>query len=300
MNQEQLRSEFKRIITAETIQGHSELLDIFIHCFFDMVINEPKPNDIIEDDARIMLQMITSKLLHLKKMYEGVGYINKARIKLLDGLIDPTVIAVLTRNLYETICAFHIIFINTKTADEKKIVYNLWVISGLEYRQRFKENITLEKHQQKAEIERQSIADLKLGIEKTNLFNHLNEKNKEKVYTAIKNKDYKIRFSKGQVEILSWADISKILFIEERVIKQMYNYFSLYSHPSNVSVFQYKDMFDLNGEVNKETASFILRFCLMLSSIFLGDFIRVFPSMLPVFEENSDLNQILIGMLRCN
>jgi hypothetical protein len=151
MTKDQLRVDFLRITQEDTIDIKLEQLNTFTHCFMSIVLSNIAPNDRIEADARVMLQMILSKTLHIKKTFEGITYISPEGKVLLDALIDPTIISVLARNLFETICAFHLIYRNTSSKDERDIVYNLWVVSGLNYRQRFSELTTKEANKEKAE-----------------------------------------------------------------------------------------------------------------------------------------------------
>ena len=292
MTQAELRMEILRMADEDTIDEKIALLDTFTHCYMDLVLSNDAPGDHIEADAKLVLQMMLSKLLHIKKAFEGMTYVSKEGKVLLNGLLDPTIIAVLARNFFEAVCAFHLIYVHTKSKDERLILYNLWVIAGLQYRQKFNDIITTEENKQKSDNEKKQIDALTEGIKNTALFQSLDMKNQNKIFTKIKERDYKISFKGANIEFLSWQDVAQILMNKHKFFKEMYTYFSLYAHPSHVSVFQYSEMFNKTTEGYKGLSKFNLRFCLFLSSMFLGDYIKVFPATLKVFEANSDIDQI--------
>jgi hypothetical protein len=295
MSQDELRVKYFRFIANESLESNIEMLDIFIHGYFNMILSTPKASTTIESDGRIMLQMMTSKLLHLRKLLNGITYFAPNGQKILDALLDPTVISVLVRNIFETVCTFNIVFINTKSDDERRIIHNLWSIAGFEYRQKFKDIATSDENRLKAENEKDIVLKLRAEIEETDLFKSLDNRNQKKIIEKIKDKDYKISFGKQKVIYLSWQDISKILLPKFDALDKMYIYFSLYAHPSHVSVWQYKDLFNKQHEGHKELTRFNTKICLILSSIFLSDFIKTFPDLLPTFERESILNQILMN-----
>ena len=62
----------------------------------------------------------------------------------------------------------------------------------------------------------------------------------------------------------------------DTAFENIYTYFSLYAHPSQVAVFQYHDLF----AKDKPFIPIVLlnvKFCMVLLSIFLADYIRLFP-----------------------
>lgn len=78
------------------------------------------------------------------------------------------------------------------------------------------------------------------------------------------------------------------------LMDQTYTYFSLYAHPSNVSVFQFSEMFDKEKEDFKEIINFNLKNTFSLYSFFIADYIKLFPDTLEIFEDQPVLNQIII------
>lgn len=83
--------------------------------------------------------------------------------------------------------------------------------------------------------------------------------------------------------------------VKSEYMKNMYTYFSLYSHPSNVSVFQFGAMF--NEAEYKGQTTFKTEYFFQLLSIFIADYITIFPSVLAIFEAQSIREQILMTFI---
>lgn len=188
-----------------------------------------------------MHQMVFTKIGHMKELINGFEYETADGAK-LNRIIDPTIIASNIRNLFETISMFNLVYINPKTEDERKILYNLWVLAGLKYRQRFNIDIITAETQEKLENEKQQIEYLKEEIENTELYKGLEKKDQDKIKSKLKEKDYKIQFKENKVEFLSWQQTVPVIGVG--LMDAIYTCFSLYAHPSNVSVFQFGNMFN--------------------------------------------------------
>lgn len=297
MNQEQLRRELMRFIGSSDLRTKTELFDIFIQCYFDIIVNhhEDKVYKQSEADAKMIIQMMFSKLIHLRKILEGVSFTNKEGNCLIDNIIDPTIVTSLVRNFYETVCLFNLVYIIPDSDEKKQILHNLWVISGLKFRQRFATFATTNENIEKIEEEQEKITNCIDNIKSTQLFKGLDVKNKDKILKKIKEKDFKIKIIENNVQFLTWQEISKEFIVKSDLFDQMYTYFSLYSHPSYVSVFQFGQMFRKKDSAFIELVITNVNFCIALSSVFLADYINVFSNTLTTFEKRSDIEQIMLN-----
>ena len=99
-----LRKECSRLFRCETINDSYDLLDIYSEFLFMAVSNHHKESVYTnaDADAKIVFQMILTKTLHLKSVVNGIGYKAKNGLT-LNRIIDPTIVASLIRNLYETV-----------------------------------------------------------------------------------------------------------------------------------------------------------------------------------------------------
>ncbi|CAN5681868.1 hypothetical protein BH10BAC3_BH10BAC3_41700 [soil metagenome] len=295
MEQEQLRFEYQRLSLPKSLKDAQEMLDIFCRFFLKIMHNHhrtPYKNE-QENECRIIAQMLLSKTHSIKKLTEGVEFDEKEGVR-LNNVMDPTPISCLVRNIYETVCMFNLIFLNTPLGDEKKIVYNLWCIAGLKYRERFHSVITKKENTIKQQDEAKKISELTNEIHDTLLYQSMDDKNKKKIDDKIKGKDFLITFIGSEVIYQNWQSLSSILGLKEIVRNNIYTYFSLYSHPSYVSVFQFRDMFE-TSENSEGLAIFNLQYLFFLLGAFIADYLITFPEAVVIFNEIRLIDQIMIN-----
>ncbi len=243
-------------------------------------------------DASMLQQMIFAKTLHIRKMFEGIDY-DGGKLGKLNTIIDPTNIGILIRNVYETISTFHLIYVKPNSDEERELLYNLWVIAGLKYRQRF--SYTTEENEAKKREEGQEIETKKQWILNSSIFKNLDEQNQKKILNVIRQKDYKIIFEDAEVKVYNWSNIHEVLQLNQVLYENMYTYFSLFSHPSNVSVFQFNALFSPKSEDYKIVALTGMEYLFSFLSIFLADFIRVFPDIGELYNKIPEVDQILLN-----
>lgn len=296
MNLSEVREEIVRLNFTRDIETATEYLEFFIQCLYDIIMNHKKgaTDSDLELNARLILQMIFSKLIHLNKLLEGVGFTNKKGTQLINPILDPTIITTLVRSIYEQVCLFNLIYSSTDSKDKRTLVFQLWQSSGLKYRQRFAKKAKSPENIEKARQEKAQIVKIEEDILSNPVYLALNEKNQNKIQGKLKNMDFKIKIEDMTVRYLNWQEISAEFSKEHGFFDTMYTYFSLYTHPSYVSVFQFRDMFSVEGEEFKEITEFNLRRCLALISLFLKDYITFFPDVINTFQDRDILDQVIL------
>jgi hypothetical protein len=295
MTQAELRAECLPLMATKSMADCLRLIDIYLDYLFEIILKHQhdKVESQADSDALIINQMMFSKLIHIRKLLEGVGF-ESAKGKLIP-LVDPTIIASLVRNIYETVGAFNLIYVNTKTPDEKEILYNLWVAAGLKFRQRFAAQATGQESKEKMEGEKKEIETSIKLIEGTKLYSGLEKDDKEKILNRIKSKEFRIEFKDNKVKFLGWQDLSTVMGLKEGFFDNIYTYFSLNSHPSNVSIFQFREMFGKETEAFSSLVLIDMKFCFTLFSIFVADYLKVFPQIKETFEKQSLRDQIMLN-----
>jgi len=296
MTKEELRNECSRLFSCYSISDSYEMLEIYAEFFFN-IVQEHHEEPVYtheEADAKIVVQMMMTKVLHLKEVLSGISYTSKNGSR-LNNIIDPTIVASLIRNIYETTAMFNLIYRYPKTKDEREILYLLWVHSGLKYRQRFENIVTTPENKEKQEYEKAQIEKIVSTIENNELFKKLDERNQGKIRTKIKDKDYLMKFDGTEVSFLHWHQILNIMGVKEGILDNIYTYLSLYSHPSNVAVFQFADMFRKGEEEFPQLVNFNLKIAFFMISVFIADYINLFPSTLATFERLDLRDQIVIN-----
>jgi hypothetical protein len=295
MNNRELLIECQRLLNCKTIDDLRDALDIYINYFYLVHKKNLKEKtlDVAIHEARIVSQMIFTKTCSLKKLLDGIDYTfnDGARIT---GIIDATVIASFIRTLYETVGMFNVIYINPKSKDERIILYNLWVHSGLKYRQKFMPSLSQTENLKKFQEERKKMDQLWIEIEDTELFKSLNEENKRLINKNYQKKDYKIEIKDNTVKCFYWQDLIEPMGIRASVMGEIYTYFSLYAHPSNVSVFQFGEMFKKDDPQFLLSTNYNVKNAFFLLSVFIADYIKLFPEILTIFNNLDLKSQIVI------
>lgn len=294
MNKETLRERFHRLTTFDSIDDSYELFGIYAECLFLFIEKQHKTPSSPQRDANILLQMMFSKVLHLKSMVDGISYKGKNE-NVLPNVIDPTVLAQLVRNIYETTCMFNLVYRTPKSKEEKEILYLLWVCSGLNYRQRFGTSISSEENKEKLSNENIEIDKQVSKINENKFYLSLEEKQKQKIKQKIKEKNYLIKFENKEVHLLYWHELIKIAGGRDVFYENIYTYLSLYSHPSYVSVIQFRDMFKKEEQSYVKLSIFNLKIAFHLISIFIADYIYLFPEALDAFNSIDSIDQIVIN-----
>jgi hypothetical protein len=296
MNKQELRKQCRELFQGETWNDCQNLLEIYINFIFEAIMNHQE--EVAEshriNDAKIILQMMLTKALNLKQSLYGISYDSKSGSS-LNNIIDPTIIASLVRNIYETVAMFNLIYTKPQTEDEKNIMYLLWVSAGLKYRQRFDDSAKSIENQKKLNSEKEEIEKIEKSIQITNLYKSLNTKEQTKINNKLKEKDYQMYFDGLSVKFVSWQETLSVMGIKDSLLPNIYTYLSFYSHPSNVSVFQFSGMFDKGNEAYPEIAKFNVKVAFFMFSIFIADYIKIFPNVLKTFEKMSLVEQIAIN-----
>ncbi|MCQ6960421.1 hypothetical protein [Mucilaginibacter aquariorum] len=290
----QLRRDASRLFQCENIPATKDMLHILAECLFQITyLQKDIPiNNRADADAKIVLQMILSKTLYLNKMLDGVDF-RSFDNKILNNIVDPTLIAVVVRNFCETIATFNLIY--TETDDKKLILYNLWAIAGLKFRQRFAQKATTEDNKRKQVEELATINNLVKEIEQTSVYKSLTSEGQASIKKKVKDKDYKIQFIKNDIKPLSWQETISLMDIKEGLMDDMYTYFSLYSHPSNVSVFQFANLFSKQNPHSIKMGIFNISNVIKFVSFFISDYIKLFPDTIKAFESMPLIYQAAIN-----
>lgn len=122
-----LQENSKRLCVCETIEDSQACLVLFSGFMWKVIETEVQTSVLtkIEHEAKLMLQMMFTKVLHLKGILNGVSYSSNSG-SYLNNIIDPGVVAVMSRNIFETGGLFNLIYRQPKTDNERDIIYNLW------------------------------------------------------------------------------------------------------------------------------------------------------------------------------
>lgn len=302
-----LLSEIGRLTTFNDLATGVEILDIYSNCLLTIIFRHHNDRNTTqrEADARLICQMMLTKTLHLKNVLGGIEFTNQEGAR-INPIFDPTIAASIVRNTYETVGFFNLLFRHTTEQEQRLVIHCLWYLASLNYRQRFEipevgpdggEELQrlANEIQEKAENERRRIQELTAIIERTNLYIGLSQRNKDKIHTMIRGKKFLVDFSGNNVNLLIWEDMGTTIGNPRGHFNTIYTYFSTYTHPSRISVEQFGLMFDDDQKFYIEMGVFNLKYFFWLSSVFIADYINLFPNVLATFETLAVRDQYVIN-----
>lgn len=283
------------------IKKHLHMISDYIFDAFYNWRREREDKECTEKDAiaQCMMQMLICKIQSLLVLSEGVS-VSSINIK----VVDPISMIAIWRTLYEMTFIFHNIYIMPDSDKEHEILLYLWQIRGLNNRQiNGISNYLYEKDKEKQQTELREIVALKDRIseivEELNLIDQV----KEQIENALKKDSSMIsgfKFNKkdGKIigfERINFADSYKYLFSDPRLCV-LYNFMSMHSHPSYLTVLQFGQLF--NNNENVRFIKTILTGVCKLSSIFFFDFCNSIKGAQTYYEKLSNEHKAIFNIYR--
>jgi len=290
-----LQENSKRLCVCETIEDSQSCLDLFSGFMWKVIETDAQKSVLtkIEHEAKLMLQMMFTKVLHLKGILNGVSYSSNSG-SYLNNIIDPGVVAVMSRNIFETGGLFNLIYRQPKTDNERDIIYNLWRHAGLRTRQRFKESFEATERRSVLDEEKQDMVLITQSINNNPYFLSIDEHNKKKILDRLDKGEFLIQFIDKKVKCFKWHELVDVMNLKKDLFDNLYSYFSLYTHPSNVSVFQFDDLFKDADDNYLMMTNFNIKTILSFIGVFIADYINFFPEVTKVFNNLSLEEQLII------
>ena len=99
-----LQENSKRLCVCETIEDSQSCLDLFSGFMWKVIETDAQKSVLtkIEHEAKLMLQMMFTKVLHLKEIVNGISYYSGSSYY-LKNIIDPGVVAIMSRNFLKLV-----------------------------------------------------------------------------------------------------------------------------------------------------------------------------------------------------
>jgi len=266
---------------------------IVIDAGFKLLFDHAKENKItnpIDLDANSLFQMSLMKSLSIVKLLEGLNYVDDRNGDNLTNIMDPFTIGGIVRSQFEAYCLFNHVFIQSKTKEEIEYKYYLWVIAGLKERQNFERSLSKSSYKGqdsveytkiraankiKAANEAQSILKYQKIIFNNRLIQNLSPDEAEKIQSALKKKNYQIKIESGKVIEVRWHEMFLNSGTDEKM-EETYRYLCQYSHPSNISAFQFKDLYQKGKNHSIEMSYFVIKYSEIIMSFFTRDYCQYF------------------------
>lgn len=287
---------FQSLINCDTLADCRFYTDIMLDCLIDIINIQPdnqqhlviRRQDMI-DDAQTLFQMFYIKCISIRGLLNGYGHENNTRV-----IIDYISLLSLVRTLYETFCAFELIFVYPDTDDKRLILYDLFLIQGLNERQQFGDSENCYVEQRKNEA--LTILNAQQEIFDSGLYSALSKDNKNKLENLAKNHPTYWRYFDKDNNIITFErNTSYMIFnIKKDPFKDRYRYMSLYTHPSYLSISQYKYIYRFSNNEDDTFVAVSIHDVLVLMSFLITDYCKLFPECKKVLDNLDPKHRKLI------
>lgn len=281
--------------TIENCQNYLQLIsDMYFEVITETQMAQQKSESIQNYFAKTTMQMFFTKALATINLLNGVSYIG--RNYTLPPIQDHSLLFVMTRNFCETIAAYNVLFLLPDTDDKRRIMENLFLYSGYKYQLRlFSESMQTEfvtEH----DIVNQNIQNMKSNIKNTIYYKSLSSEQRDKIKSAIRTKNYKLMLSDNEVQILSWQECLNSFVNSKSPLDRIYTYLSLHAHPSIIGMEQFGEAFGNDNKGNEGLCVTACECILSFMSMFLQEYMKLFPKAQEVFDRKTDFEKWLLTM----
>lgn len=220
-----------------------------------------------EQDWMIFVEGVSKKLFaHTSSafvLYQGTE-LRYDDERILD-FIDHSSITVLTRAAIETLLAFHFIFCDAPTIEERRFRFWCWDLAGFLERQGFP--IISDEGMQLLEDEAEMLENVKSKVLGHPIFQRMTKKQQENVLD-------------GQWRLgYSWSALAEKAGFDREYFASIYSRLCGYAHTSRLSVLQIQQA---NAkDIQRNMAEVSLGYCL----ITMGNFLFGYASLFPIANE---------------
>lgn len=311
MNQKELRDYCTSLVSLSTLGDCKIVLEKFSH-FLMVVVNKHHKEDIhkqSEADLKVILQMLLSKTLYINQLLDGIDYrcddfVSAKLVEdsygretfALNRIIDPTIVAMQVRAVFELLCTFEIIYCIPDTDEKKDIIYYLFQNEGLRYQSRLYSGVTDSRLIEQKDEEQKQIDENVSIIKNTQTYKDLSPENQAKIDKILNGKSYRLNIQEDNVDTcISWEGIPELFNLKHTLLDNIYTHFSTYAHPSYISVRNYGEMFEVENPKFIEFARMEIMFCVTLLSIFIGDYMKIFPAVKDIYLTMNTEDQIILN-----
>lgn len=288
------KKEFETYYNPITIDNCKRYLKLLLDTYFVMIhkTHEPLVDSVQRHDAQILLQMFFTKGLAVHRLLEGLPYEHDG--VRLNPIVDHTSLFMLARNLCEYYVAYELIHVLPDTNDKRTIMYNLFLSSGYKFRVRLFSKEMQVNNREQFEKETRIVDDAKRQITLTIYYQHLCPKEQEKLTNAIEKKNFQLYLENESVRLLSWQDAINMVVKPNGIFNSIYNYFSLNTHPSVIAMTQFEQAYDKEEPEFVGLCTTAVRYVISFMSMYLQEYIKVFPKAQELFEGQSEEMKMLL------
>lgn len=288
-------SDVKEITRLNDIASCQRYLKYMLDFYFDAIEFPRNSDSRMLLDANLWLQTIFTKGCAFLDLLNGIKY-EKPGVR-LNTILDPSLLFTIARRIYESVVDFNMLYIYPETQQQKDILYNLFMAAGLSERLKNWNEDMRSKYPERVQEEEKDIQDCKTAIENNELWSSLRTQTQQVIYNAIESHKFRYKFNSGNVLCpVKWKNAYELLRVKKDIYESMYSFLSLHSHPSYLALIQFRDAYIPDIRQDVQMAIHTTQCVLSFMSIFIVDYMKLFPNLKTHFEKLELPKQFLIGM----
>lgn len=290
------KEEFNSRYNPTTLENGKRFLHLLLDTYFEMIhdTHELIVHTARESYAQQWLQMFFTKGIAFEILLDGYGYVQGKWS--MNKIVDHTSLFMIARNLGETLSAFELICVLPETDEKRLIMESLFESSAYKYKLLLYSDEMKEEHPEQYVEDEQVVKDAKKHIVNTIYYKSLSVEQKKLLQDIIKRKNFQIRLLDDEVRRLSWQETMLEYVIPNGIFDRIYNYFSLNTHPSLISMNQFDQAF---GKEHPEYLQLCLTatlYMITFLSMFLQEYIAIFPKAKAIYEGKNDDEKWLLKL----
>lgn len=281
--------------TIGNCQNYLRLLsDVYFEMTTETQIGAPQHEIIQKYYAKTTMQMFFMKALATIRLLDGVGYMSERFTLLL--IQDPSLLCIITRNFCETIAAYEVLFLLPDTKEKRIILENLFLGSGYRYQARLFSESMQTNFVEEYDIVNQNVQNTKANIIRTQYYKSLSSEQQTNLKNAISSKNYKVMLLDNEVKFLSWQDSLNLFAGSNELMDRIYTFLSFHTHPSIRGMEQFDAAFEKVNPGDVSLCTTACQYIISFMSMFLQEYIKLFPRAKEIFDSKSDFEKWLLTM----
>ena len=235
----------------------------------------------IKHYAQLELQMLTTKLLAFNVLLQKWGLYNEEKDIKLNPIVDPIILGVLARSIYETLGVFRFVYLLPDDEEKKRITFNLWkrhsfldsikdVEVAIEQNEKKGYDVSKLREQLQFDIEQrdQLLTDIQAtSYAATHSDFDFDRENAKKSLIILDSNPRSVSLSGIDREMDYYIPLKNLVF------KNLYSILSHYAHPSHQAEYQFD--YEFKGIDNNSEGPYhmIVSVAAILSICFISSYI---------------------------
>ncbi|MEK6615174.1 MAG: hypothetical protein AABZ32_03535 [Bacteroidota bacterium] len=141
--------------------------------------------------------------------------------------------------------------------------------------------------------ERKQIEELEAKVRGNSSYGKLSPNEIDLIELGIKRRKFQYCFDGDRIQECPWHLLFSKTGVKTDLLDEMYRYLSLSTHPSNVSVFQFANMFKSKSHL--DNSFFLLKLSKTIMAFSIRDYAIFYPEIKLIFNGLPEENQILVN-----